>query len=110
VKEPSDFLDYKVDTRSARRAWAPGDYLGKCVDCRQRYLGDKRAYLCADCAYKGWRPTHRYGPSGDTVILREGLVVREGDDTGTVHVIVETMKSAWVVWNREKFQTEFVEI
>jgi hypothetical protein len=93
MTEPFDSLDYKVNSRPARRAWAPGDCIGKCVDYRQRFMGDKRAYICAD-----------------TVVLREGLVVMEGDDTGTVHVIVETMKSAWVVWNREKFQAEFAAI
>ena len=36
---------------------APGDYLFKCHDCRhdggkdRTCIGDKRAIMCADCAY-----------------------------------------------------------
>ena len=49
--EPSDF-DYQQALGPPRGAWAPGDYTGKCMACKDRYMGDKRAYMCADCAYK----------------------------------------------------------
>jgi len=109
--EPRDFIDYKVDLRPARRSWAPGQYSGKCIDCRQGYMGDKRAYMCADCAYRNWRPTHRHGPSGDTVVLLRSLMVMEGDTCPlTIYVLLEDMRGREVVWIKEKFQNEFAAI
>ena len=34
------------------KGWAPGDYACSCFKCKQRFWGDKRAVLCADCAYE----------------------------------------------------------
>lgn len=32
-----------------------GEYLCKCPDCGQEFLGDKRDFLpCGDCHYVGW--------------------------------------------------------
>lgn len=31
-------------------AYAPGDYLGRCVHCGQQFQGDKRALECLECA------------------------------------------------------------
>lgn len=39
------------DERPRRGSWAPGGYLGKCRDCGQHFEGDKRATMCAVCAY-----------------------------------------------------------
>jgi hypothetical protein len=47
------------DTRPQRHGWAPGDYLGPCrgAGCAHKpreerlFIGDKRAIMCADCAY-----------------------------------------------------------
>jgi hypothetical protein len=45
-------LKYKEDSRPRRGWWAPGGYLRECVKCNERFVGDKRAGWCADCAYK----------------------------------------------------------
>jgi hypothetical protein len=49
--------DWVVDERPRRHGWAPGDYLFKCRGCKsnggkdRNCIGDKRATMCADCAY-----------------------------------------------------------
>jgi hypothetical protein len=110
MTEPFDSLDYKVDSRPARRAWAPGDCIGKCADCRQRYMGAKLSYMCADCCYRGWRPTHRHGPSGDTVVLTDLKVVMQGDSTNETYYVAEAMDGRNVAWNRDKFLAEFARV
>ena len=40
-----------VDRRPERHGWAPGAYLTKCLHCDWTFLGGKRAYVCAPCAY-----------------------------------------------------------
>lgn len=42
---------WKEDSRPQRGAWAPGSYLSRCHVCQEQFIGDKRAYSCADCAY-----------------------------------------------------------
>lgn len=49
---------WKEDSRPQRHGWAPGEYVhGRCVGqlCRglqdSSFVGDKRAIICADCAY-----------------------------------------------------------
>lgn len=39
------------DRRPQRRGWAPGGYICKCRACEKQFTGDKRAMMCADCAY-----------------------------------------------------------
>lgn len=39
------------DIRPQKGAWAPGDYIYKCCHCGKRFIGDKRAVVCAPCAY-----------------------------------------------------------
>lgn len=41
----------ECDPRPKRHGWAPGDYHCSCYDCKDRFIGDKRAILCAPCAY-----------------------------------------------------------
>jgi len=41
----------KEDDRPMRGGWAPGGYIRVCVDCNQKFFGDKRAVSCADCAH-----------------------------------------------------------
>lgn len=36
---------------AARGGWAPGPYLNKCRLCQDIFIGDKRAWHCAPCAY-----------------------------------------------------------
>jgi hypothetical protein len=43
--------DYKIDKRPQRGMWAPGNYSCICKICGDRFMGDKRALQCADCAY-----------------------------------------------------------
>lgn len=49
-------MDWKEDSREAKDGWAPGDYLARCRDCGARYVGAKRSWQCADCAYKAPPP------------------------------------------------------
>ncbi|MCX5495422.1 hypothetical protein OSH11_11950 [Kaistia dalseonensis] len=42
---------WKRDDRPSRHGWAPGDYLSQCRRCAIAFLGAKRAWTCADCAY-----------------------------------------------------------
>jgi len=51
-KNHFNFDNLKLDTRPALRGWAPGAYCCRCRVCEQEYMGDKRSYECADCAYK----------------------------------------------------------
>lgn len=41
----------KTDPRPALGGWCPGGYLNRCKGCGEYYLGDKRCWQCADCAY-----------------------------------------------------------
>lgn len=40
-----------ADDRSPKGGWAPGGYMCLCSECDEHFIGDKRAYKCADCAY-----------------------------------------------------------
>jgi hypothetical protein len=44
-------LPMAKDLRPPRGWWASGEYLNDCHKCRRRFIGDKRAAECADCAY-----------------------------------------------------------
>lgn len=43
--------EWKTDLRPMRGSWAPGNYYNKCSNCKAGFIGDKRAQMCADCAY-----------------------------------------------------------
>lgn len=43
-----------LDGRPRRHGWAPGEYFTKCSQCNCQFIGDKRAWNCADCAYKNY--------------------------------------------------------
>jgi hypothetical protein len=68
IPEVASLFDHPVDAGAERRRKfercrsasifrAPGDYLFKCRDCKHNggkdrtCIGDKRATMCADCAY-----------------------------------------------------------
>lgn len=57
TEQPTD-LHYKNDDRPQRGMWAQGDYCCVCSQCGDKYYGDKRSTVCADCAYKD-HPTER---------------------------------------------------
>lgn len=42
----------KEDDRPRKGSWAPGGYICKCMQCKETFTGDKRAMMCADCAYE----------------------------------------------------------
>lgn len=42
----------KVDDRAPKGGWAIGAYIQTCLRCGDDFLGDKRAFHCADCAYE----------------------------------------------------------
>jgi hypothetical protein len=53
--------DYFVpDERPPKGCWASGEYLCECINCDRYFAGDKRALMCADCAYA--KPTEPTGP------------------------------------------------
>lgn len=39
------------DQRPQRFGWAPGGYICHCHSCGKRFVGDKRASMCAPCSY-----------------------------------------------------------
>jgi hypothetical protein len=41
----------KRDRRKKLGGWGPGRYQCRCIECNTIFLGDKRAVVCADCAY-----------------------------------------------------------
>ena len=45
------FKSFKTDDRPKKFGWAPGNYTCKCCECKCDFVGDKRAVMCADCAY-----------------------------------------------------------
>jgi hypothetical protein len=48
---------FKNDSRPMRYSWAPGGYIHNCPTCKENFVGDKRAQICADCAYALPDPT-----------------------------------------------------
>jgi hypothetical protein len=42
----------KEDDRPQKGWWAPGSYINQCRRCYEYFVGDKRAGICADCAYQ----------------------------------------------------------
>lgn len=45
------------DERERKGSWAPGSYICHCMQCKDLFIGDKRAMMCADCAYSPHKPT-----------------------------------------------------
>lgn len=45
----------KTDNRPKKGFWAPGKYIRTCKICNEDFIGDKRAYNCADCAYQSYQ-------------------------------------------------------
>lgn len=84
MTESARIHDWKIDNRPHRKGWAPGDYLGKCVKCGAFTQADKRAQMCADCAYEDWKPTHRHGKTGGLYRLTDQRVTIEATNTNAV--------------------------
>jgi len=40
-----------ADKRPPKFGWAAGMYTQHCYQCKKEFIGDKRASMCADCAY-----------------------------------------------------------
>lgn len=40
-----------IDPRPMLKGWGPGDYFCTCSICNRRYIGAKRSWMCAHCAY-----------------------------------------------------------
>ncbi len=45
-------MNPKVDHRPPQQWWADGEYICQCFRCKSYFIGDKRAGMCADCAYR----------------------------------------------------------
>jgi hypothetical protein len=67
----------KEDSRPKKNLWAPGGYYCKCEQCCEEFIGDKRALICADCAYSetqeqtkpNWQPIETVPKDGSKVDL-----------------------------------------
>jgi hypothetical protein len=46
-------FDVIADQRPPRKGWATGSYTCQCCDCNEFFLGDKRAWMCSNCAWNG---------------------------------------------------------
>jgi hypothetical protein len=46
-----DFIK-SLDSRDMIHGWCSGEYITTCIDCKSQFVGDKRSYNCADCAYE----------------------------------------------------------
>lgn len=44
-------MNTERDKRPELGGWCPGSYEGVCCKCSKRFIGHKRAIVCADCAY-----------------------------------------------------------
>ena len=51
-KYTTRYIDAKEDKRPCNNGWRPENYMNPCAVCRDLFIGDKRAVVCADCAYK----------------------------------------------------------
>jgi hypothetical protein len=68
--------EFKTDSRPMRHMWAPGGYVNKCPTCGDDFVGDKRAQICADCAYALPTPeTNREGGE-EAISTSRGLCVK----------------------------------
>lgn len=79
MSRPINFMP--KDERPKNGAWAPGGYLCRCANCGCDFEGDKRALVCAECAYNnGWRLIESAPKDGTQILvclweIRERLVV-----------------------------------
>lgn len=55
--------DGYTDADLARFGWSPGNYMGRCADCRERCIGEKRFKRCRSCAVAALRAAEAYPPS-----------------------------------------------
>ena len=67
------------DTRPAMGGWAPGSYECFCLACLRSFIGDKRASICAPCAYAGVRAADDDTPPHIADAIPQGDGAREGD-------------------------------
>jgi len=52
MKDHKNIMNPKSDKRPAIGGWCDGEYSVVCIKCKDHFIGDKRSYHCADCAYK----------------------------------------------------------
>lgn len=71
------------DLRPKRGGWAPGNYFNKCIACDTLFIGDKRAGVCADCAYKEGGTNLKAMPREEALAyaLGQGLMKGPVEDT-----------------------------
>jgi hypothetical protein len=96
-------LKWKHDDRPQRHGWAPGEYVhSRCIGllCREledsSFIGDKRAIICADCAYAmpDLAPTNRRNVMD--VVQAFLNQVKERHDTFEVECKAGVDGSLWV--------------
>ena len=52
MKDHKNIMNPKSDKRPPIGGWCGGEYSVVCRKCSDHFIGDKRSYHCADCAYK----------------------------------------------------------
>jgi len=58
------WVDREKDERPQKGGWAPGNYINKCACCKKNFQGDKRAHICAVCAYDELHKEEMAQPDG----------------------------------------------
>jgi hypothetical protein len=91
----------KLDKRPHRKGWGPGDYFCTCTTCNKDFIGDKRAWSCADCAYADWKPTHRHRKTGALIMFLHRATI-EADMSAAV--VYQELDGRWMVRPTVAFQ------
>jgi len=102
-------MQTKNDSRPKRYFWAPGNYLCMCCLCDDKFIGDKRASTCADCAYDDWVPTHRHVKTGGLYMVTYPTAVLE-KDLSSVTVYQGQDGTVWVRPTVEFYDGRFIEL
>lgn len=51
MRDHKNIMNPKSDKRPPINGWCDGEYSVICSKCKDHYIGDKRSWHCADCAY-----------------------------------------------------------
>ena len=83
------------DSRPQRGGWAPGGYTSTCRTCGDGYIGDKRSWLCADCAYKDAEPTPTRTLSEELMSIAPMITGEEPVPAGVIDKLPKSPSRSW---------------